>query len=154
MTDFLFDGPGRLIIEPPGVSVADVERDIYSAWKRWVLEDGAVYPPAFTIEGGTPIGDTGVSTGVTFIMINGWRIRLDERDHETTFTGNFYSDDGIYTVPTLGGYTAVPIFQQALQAQVVEVSTGGISQANIDEIVGRLATQIPERIVHTDWDNP
>ena len=69
MADFLFDGINKIISEPPGIgdTVFDVKSDIYSAWKRWMVTDeGALYPPAFSIEGGTPIGSTGLFTGSTF----------------------------------------------------------------------------------------
>jgi len=148
VADFIFDGPNRLMIEPPGLSVVDVRRDLYSAWKRWVVSGvGARFLPAFELEGGRPIGNSGIATGVTFVMINGWRIRLAERDHETTFVGNFFSADDVYTVPTLGGFTATPIFQRAVDAQVQIVNGSGNSSCPTAE---EIAAQVIDQMLHVD----
>ena len=104
MADFIFDGPNRLIIEPAGAgdTTFDVGRDLYSAWKRWTQTGaGAQYLNAFIVEGGTPIGATGLFTGSTILLVNGWKIRAAEHDHQLTLVGNLYSDDGVVSVPSL-----------------------------------------------------
>ena len=125
MADFIFNGQTKIITEPAGAgdTIAYVQRDLYSAWKRWVDSGtGAPFPPAFSIEGGTPIGSTGLYTGYTVLMINGWRIRAASHDHQLLIVGNLYSDDGIVSVPTPGFSTNVFI-SSAVSAQ--GVSTGG-----------------------------
>ncbi|MEM9043426.1 MAG: hypothetical protein AAGC81_01935 [Pseudomonadota bacterium] len=104
MPDFLFDGATKIISEPlsTGDTTAEVGRDIYSAWKRWVaLGDGAGFLPAFAVEGGTPIGATGLFTGATLILTNGWKIRAADYDHQLTILGNLFSDDGVVAVKAL-----------------------------------------------------
>ena len=57
MADWEFNGITKIIKEPnlgSGNLNWDAERDIYSAWKRWVV-DNAQFDRAFTVEGGTPI---------------------------------------------------------------------------------------------------
>ncbi|MEO1140735.1 MAG: hypothetical protein AAFW66_00075 [Pseudomonadota bacterium] len=102
MPDFTFDGPNKLIIEPSGSGDTsfDVARDLYSAWKRWVQGGtGAPFLEAFTVEGGTPIGATGLFTGSTLLLTNGWKVKPAEHDHQVTLVGNLFSDDGVVAVP-------------------------------------------------------
>jgi len=109
MADWLFNGAERVIKEPPGVgnTFFEVERDIYSSWKRWLLNGGAQFQPAMIIEGGTPIGDTGTFTGKTVVLTNGWKLQAADHDHQTTINGNLYSDDGIVSVPTVGASATI-----------------------------------------------
>ncbi|MFL0802438.1 MAG: hypothetical protein K6L81_01885 [Agarilytica sp.] len=102
MPDWNFDPNLRLIVEPSntGDTVYSVERDIYSAWKRWVQSgEGAGHPYAFIVEGGLPIGSTGLFTGKTQILINNWKLRGAGHDHQVTLLGNLYSDDGVVASP-------------------------------------------------------
>lgn len=125
MPDFTFDGPNRLIIEPAGSGNTsfDVERDIYSAWKRWVQAgSGAQYLNAFVVEGGTPIGATGFFTGSTFILVNQWKLRGADHTHQLFLNGNLYSDDGIVTSPN-PNFSVEVFINSSVAAQ--GVSTGG-----------------------------
>lgn len=126
MADFLFNGVTKIITEPPGVgdTVYDVKADLYSAWKRWIVTDeGALYPPAFSIEGGTPIGSTGLFTGSTYLLINGWKIKPAEHDHQMILTGNLFSDDGIVSVPALTANATVFV-SSSVNAQGVNTGSG------------------------------
>lgn len=130
MPDFLFDGPNKLIIEPPGTgdTVFEVGRDIYSAWKRYVQSGaGAQWEQAFVVEGGTPIGTTGLFTGVTFILVNGWKIQPANHDHQLLINGNIFSADGVVTVPAPSAQTNVVIVS-SVNAQGV-ASGSGLSPA-------------------------
>jgi hypothetical protein len=101
MADWTFDGTNKIIKEPvsTGDTTHDIKRDIYSAWKRWVQTGNGQYDAAFFIEGGTPIGATGLFTGATFILSNGWKLMAGDWDHLSFVSGNLFSDDGIDTVP-------------------------------------------------------
>ncbi len=102
MPDWSFDGPAKVIKEPVGTgdTTWDLERDIYSAWKRWVENgSGPGFLPAFSVEGGTPIGATGLFTGSTTILINGWKLMTADHDHQALVVGNLYSDDGVVSTP-------------------------------------------------------
>lgn len=130
MADFLFDGENKVITEPAGSgdTVYDVGNDIYSAWKRWVLSGlGSGYAAAFIIEGGTPIGSTGLFTGTTYILTNGWKIRPANHNHLLTLNGNIFSDDGIVTVPALTANATVFI-NSSVNAQGVAVSGASAEQ--------------------------
>ena len=53
MADATFDG-ANLHITIPSTGTFDAERDLYSAWKRWItLSDNAKYPAAFDTVGGS-----------------------------------------------------------------------------------------------------
>lgn len=125
MVDFLFDGDARLITEPPGTgdTTFDVDRDIYSAWKRWVQSGaGAQYPAAFQVEGGTPIGATGLVTGTTFILVNGWKLKPAEHDHQAFIIGNLFSDDGVVSVPadtaSAGFFVSASVAAQGIESGI------------------------------------
>lgn len=127
MPDFLFDGPTLTISEPAGAgnTTFEVQRDIYSAWKRWVVTgEGAKFAEAFNVEGGNPIGSTGLFTGKTVLLVNGWKLKAAEHDHQIFLIGNLFSDDGIVSVPTAGYSTSINV-SASVSAQGIELSSGG-----------------------------
>lgn len=126
MADFNFDGPNGLVIEPTstGDTEADVGRDLYSAWKRWVISGaGAGYSPAFAIEGGTPIGSTGRFTGTTFVFVNGWKAQAANYDHQLTLVGNLFSDDAIVAVRPVTASASVFV-SASVAAQGIQTGSG------------------------------
>lgn len=142
MADWDFDGVNRIIKEPDvgaGNLTWSVERDIYSAWKRW-SQDNSQFEPAFTVEGGTPIGSTGIFTGKTVILVNGWKLQAGDWEHLSFVTGNLFSDDGIDVI-------ANPSFSASLKTfgsvNAQGVATGG---GNIDTSL--LATKENQRIIN------
>jgi hypothetical protein len=88
----IFDGANRrVILEASDGDVVEVD-DIYSEWKRWVLdEDGSQYPVAFSTFGGDPLGG-GVFAGAYFFLNtdDGWLIRPREASHNLQINGNLY----------------------------------------------------------------
>lgn len=100
-----FDGTNKLILINYGETVIDVQRDIYSAWKRWVEQiDNLKWDLALTVVGGDPIDQTNVITPYYFLM-NGWRIRPYEGSHNLTITGIILtSDNQDPLVPTLASW--------------------------------------------------
>lgn len=133
MADWLFDGPSKIIKEPAGTgdTTFDVRRDIYSAWKRWVINSGAQFEKAFSVEGGTPIGDTGLFTGTTFILTNGWKLMPADHDHQATLIGNLYSDDGVVSTNNPIGNGSIFV-SASVAAQ--GVSTASVQQVTLDAI--------------------
>ena len=138
MPDFLFDGPNKLIIEPAGAGDTsfDVGRDVYSAWKRWVESgSGAGFINAFQVEGGTPIGATGLFTGSTILLVNGWKIQAANHDHQLTLVGNLFSDDGVVSVPPATA-SATVFVSATVGAQGITSGSGldATQQAQLAEI--------------------
>lgn len=138
MVDFLFDGPNKIIQEPAGVgdTTYEVGRDVYSAWKRWIqLGTNTTFDQAFAVEGGTPIGATGLSTGTTFVLINGWKIQPADYDHQLFLNGNLYSSDGIVTVPA-DTASATVFVNSSVAAQGISTGSGlsSIESDKLDEL--------------------
>ena len=135
MADFIFDGDARLLIEPAGtgdLTQADAG-DLYSAWKRWVLSgEGAKFPPAFFDEGGTPTAP-GRATGVTFVLINGWKVQPENRDHTLNINGTLDSDDGIVGAPPPSASAGVTV-RSAAAAQIRESGVSGLTQTEASDL--------------------
>lgn len=130
MTDFSFDGANKLIVEPAGAGDTQYDvKDIYSAWKRWLLDGNHNFEAAFVVEGGTPIGSTGLFTGTTFILSNGWRIRGASHGHQLFLVGNLYSDDGI-VASEVPGHSVTVFVSSAVAAQ--GIATGSALTAAQD----------------------
>lgn len=92
-----FDGSNRIIYVNEGVTELDVQVDIYSAWKEWVLYSqqyplASSYVAAFSIVGGDPITDT-QNVGITYFLENGWRIQPfpSKTPYTLTVDGNLYT---------------------------------------------------------------
>ena len=137
MADFIFDGANKIIKEPVGTgdTTFEVDRDIYSAWKRWVQSGNAQFDEAISSEGGTPIGATGLFTGVTFILINGWKLMAADHDHQVIILGNIYSSDGIVSVPNPVGNSTLFI-SSTVGAQGISTSgaTGGLTPTESQQL--------------------
>jgi hypothetical protein len=101
-----FDGDNKLILVNPGVTGVLVESDIYSNWKESSqVYDYLKYDAAMRNVGGDPINVEGDKLGATFFLINGWKIRTWEGNHNLSVIGNLYSDDGLSPfVSTLGDW--------------------------------------------------
>ena len=101
-----FDGANKLIIVNTGETSLDAQRDIYSAWKRWLIEkpDNAKWLQALRTIAGDPItGDQVVSP--YFFLVNGWQLRPYEGDHYLVVDGNLFVDGGGNPfTPTVGNY--------------------------------------------------
>lgn len=145
MADFIPDGPNKLLIEPPGSGNTsfDLERDVYSAWVRWVQSGaGAQWEPAFAQEGGTPIGATGLFTGSTLVLINGWKLYGADHDHEVNIIGNLFSDDGVNTVPNPNFNVNFNI-TRTVGAQGIATGSG-VTQQDKDDIVNQVFSRVME----------
>lgn len=87
-----FDGSVKTISINPGELNIDVETDLYSDWKEWVLEnDNSKYPPAFRTFGGDPTLP-GQTAPKYFFLINDWRVVVDGQN--VNFSTNLYEDSG------------------------------------------------------------
>jgi hypothetical protein len=137
MADWIFNGVTRIIKEPnvgAGNLTWNLERDIYSAWKRWA-QDNAQFEPAFSVEGGTPIGNTGIFSGKTVILINNWKLEAGDWDHLSFVTGNLFSDDGIDVVPNPNFSASLKTFG-SVNAQGIATGSAVTEQDKTDIIDG------------------
>jgi hypothetical protein len=112
------NGTAKTITVNTGVSAITIKKDVYSAWKSWVLTDtNAKFLPAVRTIGGDPVG--GGLYDVYFLM-NGWKLVVDFT--QTQVSGVLFSDDyptAFYT-PSM-----VPQYPASVSALVSGISTTG-----------------------------
>jgi hypothetical protein len=128
MADATFDFT-NLIVTLPNQSSVDVEREVYSAWKRAMKANDepetGVYP-AFSVSGGEPL-TPGITAGSYFFLRNdlGWRIKPPEADVDITLNGNLAPTDSTLpiTIPTTGPFTALITNLQPITQAVDDVLT-------------------------------
>jgi len=137
-----FDGPNRLILVNYGVTELNVDTDIYSDWKEWMLmENNFQYPEAISVIGGEPLGG-GQFVGSTYFLENGWRIRPWEGTHQLSLDGNIYTREAgeSPTIPTLGNWSVSTTFVRS--AIVFKVETAGASPSGSSPTAQEIATAV------------
>lgn len=89
-----FDGVNKLILVNQGITSLNVQTDIYSSWKEWLLlGDNTKYSQALRVVGGDPT--IGVEKlDATYFLVNGWRIKPYPGSYDLTITGNLFVDGG------------------------------------------------------------
>ena len=123
MADAIFDGP-NLTIQIPSTGTFDVQRDLYSAWKRWaILSDNTKYPKAFDTIGGDEISGS-QSVSPYFFARNdlGWKVLMPPENGEIILEGNLFPRDSESEL-----YEAVSGFDSFLRLDVSSksISTSG-----------------------------
>lgn len=132
-----FDGANKLILINDGVTSIDVQEDIYSDWKEWVLvQENAKYPFAISAIGGDPITGS-VSVGITYFLENGWRIKPYPGTYTLAFDGNLYTREpgqNPFVQPEIASNITITTNRSNLvdlvdtNANVVEVDVNALSQ--------------------------
>lgn len=88
---YLFNGVTKRITEdtaPVGGEKSIDAKEMYSAWKDWVLTgDNTKYLHAFRYSGYDDIGND-QSTGLHIFLVNGWRFLTYSADHTCYVSGN------------------------------------------------------------------
>ncbi len=136
MGKVVFDGERQLIIVNPGETYVDVRRDIYSAWKEWMLEsDNSKYSFALRVVGGNPLPPG--QLGLTYFLLDNWKIRPFEGDHRLTIKGNLYRHDGTDPIEdTVGDFKVTVSMTVSNLIDIVGTSGsttgGGTSEVVID----------------------
>ncbi len=140
-----FDGATkRIILDSTSVTAAEV----WSRWCDWLDDDtdNGRWLPAFRQVGGDDLG-SGLSIPPYIFLLNGWRVRPMEQNHNLTITGNLFVDGGgTPVVATLGTYQVNVAYVVPVQAQGISTSgSSGPTPSDIaDEIMARLlAATIP-----------
>ena len=134
----------RIVLDSASVTASE----LWSRWSDWVaLSDNSKYLPAFRQAGGDDLGG-GLSIPAYMFLLNNWRIRPMESNHNVNITGNLFVDGGgVPVVSTLGNFNVSVQYTVPVQAQAI--STGGTSTAPTadqvaDAVMARLlATTIP-----------
>jgi hypothetical protein len=105
----VFNGTTKIISLPIGSPEISV-KEIYSRWVDWVaLSDNSKFQQAMRYVGGDPLPGS-KELGITYFLLNGWKIRPAEENYTLTINGNLYSEDGSspYT-SVLGSYQVMVI---------------------------------------------
>ncbi len=150
-----FNGSTKQITVNDGVSTIGVREHLYSAWKRWVIEDNnMMFLPAMRVIGGDPIGG-GLYAGDIYFMMNGWQIVLNQ---PVTLTGILYHDDPIspYVINSGGGVIAtVSAITQIVHVpvQVVEGTVNDIADIVADAVAESVAGSIADSIALRSIEN-
>lgn len=119
----------RIILDSTSVTATE----LYSRWCDWLtLSDNAKYLPAFRAVGGDDLGG-GLLIPPYYFLLNGWRVRPMEANHNLTITGNLFVDGGgVPVVNTLGTFQVNVNYTVPVQAQ--GISTGGGSGPTAPQI--------------------
>lgn len=127
----------RLILDSASVTA----KEIFRAWADWMLlSDNSKYPPAFSATGGDDLG-SGLSIPPYYFLLNGWRVRPMEANHNLTITGNLFVDGGgVPVVSTLGTYQVNVNYTVPVQAQ--GIATGGSSGPGADQISDEVVSKL------------
>ena len=147
---FTFDGLNKLILIDLGTIEFDVE-ELYSRWMDWVsIQDNIKFAQAIRYVGGDAVSDT-KNLGITFFLINGWRIRPQEANHTLRVNGNLYTDPSGFSpfVGTVGAYNVmiemtVSSLVDSSLAQITEIEQSAFNgRVAIDSINGITTTVYP-----------
>lgn len=90
----LFDGDNKLIIIKNGITNIKFKEDIYYIWKDWILEgENFNYLSAIKTIGGDSIPNR-FTIDISFIMLNGWKIKPYLGQYDLKIVGNVFTEDG------------------------------------------------------------
>lgn len=100
MSKVSFDGNARIIYVLPGVTVIDVQVDLYMESKDWNALEDSKYANVFDVTGGEDISES-QQAPTYYYLINNWKIVLNTGETVTVGT-NLYTKniDGIIAVVT------------------------------------------------------
>ena len=121
MAKVTFDGENKIIEVVNGVTQIDVQNDLYSSWKNWViLSDNAKYMQAFRTFGGDPTSAT-QSAPKYFFLLNGWKVLVD--NDNILVQSNLYTDDGTspFIVQNNGSVSATNSDAQSIKSDIEDV---------------------------------
>ena len=136
MADATFDG-ANLHITLPSTGSFDVQTEIYSAWKEWVLlSDNAKYPPAFDTTGGDDVG-SGQKIAPYFFCRNdlGWKIKMPSADGEIVVSGNLFPRNSALSLfEQTAGFDAFLRLEVSTRAVVIETGTSGLTPSESGQL--------------------
>jgi hypothetical protein len=124
-----WDGYNKIIYVNEGVTTLDIKKDIYSAWKEWVLSSpeyptASTWPEAISAIGGEPLNDT-LNVGSTFFLENGWRIQPvpSSVPYILTVEGNIFTREAGGNPFLFAEGVSVNLLRSNIVDQVVATST-------------------------------
>lgn len=138
------DGPSRRIVLDSSVASA---AEIWSRWVDWHTANPQ-WPLAFLLVGGINLGG-GLFIPPYFFLLNGWRVRPMEANHNLTINGNLFVDGGgVPVVSTLGTYQVNVNYTVPVQAQ--GISTSGNPGPTAAEIAAHIRSELATELARID----
>jgi hypothetical protein len=112
----------RIILDSNSVTASQ----IWIAWVDWVAtSDNAKWLPALKQTGGDPLQGS-ISIPPYIFLINNWRVRPQESNHDLILDGNlFVEGGGTPVVRTIGNYQVNVAYVVPVQAQVINTGSSG-----------------------------
>lgn len=134
------DGPSkRIILDSTNVSASQ----IWSAWVDW-HPFNPQWPLAFYQTGGNDLGE-GLFIPPYFFLLNGWKVRPKEADHDLVISGNLIVlGGGVPVVRTLGQYQVNVKYEIPVKAQAFATGGSGLTPSEI--------AAIARSIMETNYD--
>ena len=122
----------RIILDTVNVTASE----IWIAWIDWVAaSDNSKYLPALKQIGGDDLG-SGLLIPPYMFLLNGWKVRPMESDHNLTITGNLFVDGGgVPVVKTLGIFQINVNYTVPVQAQAISVAGSSLTTSQISDAV-------------------
>jgi hypothetical protein len=118
----------RIILDVTSVTASQ----IWVAWIDWVAtSDNSKYLPALKQIGGDALG-SGLLIPPYIFLLNGWRVKPMEADHDLVITGNlFVEGGGVPVVRTQGQFQVNVNYTVPVQAQAISTAGSSISAQDI-----------------------
>lgn len=137
-----FNGTTRQITVNAGVTALSIRDDVYAAWVRWTEREPWA-TRAMRFSGGDPI--PGGETGVTFFMINDWKLIYDP--NIVAASGVLYSEDYATAYWNAAGEPIYPatvsaLVNSAVSTQNVVTGTALTSEETADAVWAALLTSM------------
>lgn len=122
--NIFISGINKTITISYGLGTIDIEQDIYSVWKNWVMiGDNAKWDQAMRSTGGDPLPG-GQSLGATFFTMNGWRIVVQDG---VGISGNIFDEDGGEPFTALPGVALAKATVSTLVERITDTATSNAS---------------------------
>lgn len=115
----------------PDLGEFNVQRHMYSSWKRWRVQgDNAIYPPAFDTTGGDQVSDTEALAPYFFLRNDlGWKIKTPAADGRIDVIGDLFARDPTKNMLVQrAGYHAfvfLTVSTRAIALGIIDSGTGG-----------------------------
>ena len=147
---YTFNGNEKIISFDVVTTSLDI-RDLWSRYLDWLASSSAnrPYAIAMRIVGGDALPGS-KKLGITYFMLNGWKIRPFSANHTLTVNGNLYSEDGSSPfVQALGAYnvtiiSSVSNLVDSTVQQLPEIEYASFNECvTIDVDNGRSGTLYP-----------
>ncbi len=142
-----FDGYNKLIIINEGVTSISIKTDVYSTWKRWMIErKNAGWTQAISTVGGQSLPGGGF-LGDTYFLENGWKIKLTGT---VEITGNIFTADATSPFVTAEGIQIA----RSTVSQLVQTTVPDDYSQNISNVVWQNQPDNSATIAQAVWQEP